>query len=104
MTGSARTTAVGAFTSSDPITASTTNDGPGGLIGYLEITADSAGTTTTENYGVINSVPVNAGRLILCVAVGTQRATGPTGLQTKWIEDSTDLNRIDNSASGSGLD
>lgn len=104
MTGSARSTPIGTFDSSTIVASSTANEGPGGLIGYIEIVANSSGTSTVENYGVINTVPVSTGRLIMITATGKQRATGPTGLQTKIIEDSTDLNRLDHSIWASGTD
>lgn len=102
---SVRATAIGSFVDTvTALSAATSNDGAGGIIGYDEIMSNSAGTTTIELVSTIANVPVNAGRLIKITASGILRATGAMGLQVLIQEDGVDLNRQDHYVHASGTD
>lgn len=98
-----RSTPIGTFDSSSFCASAGYNEGPGGCIGYEELTIPTGGTITTENAIQVTTVPVNTGRLLKITAVGFMVATAPTGLQVKIIEDSTDLNRVNFFVNASGV-
>ncbi len=104
MTDSARSYPQGTVDSSTAVTSTGINEGPGGGIGWHEGTSGAGPTSTDMDGPTISAVPVNGGRLIRIIFSGVLRATGPTGMNVKIREDSTNLNRLNLYTGGSGRD
>jgi hypothetical protein len=99
-----RSTTFGTLTSSSACAASTYNQAGAGIIGYYKLTANTTGTTTTENAASLTTVPVNGSRLIKITGTGTMRATAASGLQVQILEDGAALSRLNFYTTASSLD
>ena len=99
-----RSSSFGTLTSSDACAAATYNQASVGVIGYYKLTANTTGTTTTENAASLTAVPVNGSRLIRITGTGTMRATAASGLQAQILEDGVALARLNFYTTASSLD
>src|SRR5690348_508238 len=89
-----RDTAVGAFVAGDPLSAATSNDGPGGMLGYLHRTTDSDGVDSgNEVVMTLSSVPINTARGVLVIVQGIFRLNHDGGFQV-ILQDSSGTIRI----------
>lgn len=98
-----RTTPIGAFNSGDSVSATTTNEGPGGKIGRASVTANSSGTTTTETIVSVTVVP-GSSREIDVRVLGNLRSSIAGGVSVRVTEDGTQIGRKNGYVQGSGQD